>query len=350
LAFPDYKDFPALFAQFVYIACISLFVALPFGLPEFFVCSGFNFTIPAIMHMPETAVEIMLACKSIRSENICHSDSFFTIERINMAARAEKWSRSELIMAFNLYCRIPFGRIHKSNPVIIDLARKISRTPSAVAMKMVNFASLDPMHQQRNVKGLQHGSKQDKAIWDEFHEHWEELAFESQQAISKISDIEEKLEREQFSFDPNIPTEAQRSVRVRLIQSFFRDTVLSSYNYSCAICRLNLRVLLNASHIIPWSADKSRRADPKNGLSLCVLHDRAFDRGLITVAEDFKVEVSEEVKIPRAPKLHRIGLLEIEGKKICLPDRFGPDPIAMAYHRNNIFLSRRSMNGTRNNP
>ena len=56
-------------------------------------------------------------------------------------------------------------------------------------------------------------------------------------------------------------------------------------------------MLLNASHIIPWSVDKMRRADPRNGLSLCVLHDRAFDRGLIAVDEDFRIILSEKVRI-----------------------------------------------------
>jgi putative restriction endonuclease len=101
---------------------------------------------------------------------------------------------------------------------------------------------------------------------------------------------------------------------------------------------MSLPVMLNASHIIPWAIDKKHRADPHNGMCLCTLHDRAFDRGLIAVTENFKVEVSREIKTSHPSKLHRIGLLEIEGKKINLPDRFGPDPVALAYHRENIFL------------
>ena len=71
----------------------------------------------------------------------------------------KKWTRDELIVVFNLYCKSPFGRIHRSNPEIVRLAESIGRTPSAVAMKMVNFASFDPVHQNRNVKGLQHARK-----------------------------------------------------------------------------------------------------------------------------------------------------------------------------------------------
>lgn len=249
------------------------------------------------------------------------------------------WTRDDLIIAFNLYCRMPFGRIHKSNPEIIRISKKIKRTPSAVAMKMVNFASLDPVHQNRDVKGLQHGSKKDKQIWDEFHKDWEKLAFESQQVLGKLIGKDgEEYTREIVLRDSDIPTEAQRTTRVRLVQSFFRETVLSSYSFSCTVCKLNLPTMLNASHIIPWSVDKIRRADPTNGLAFCVFHDRAFDRGLMTIDKNFQVVLSKEVKVLDAPKLHRVGFLEIEGKSIILPDKFRPDQIALAYHREKVFL------------
>jgi putative restriction endonuclease len=253
-----------------------------------------------------------------------------SFERIaEMDRKGKDWSRDELIIAFNLYCRTPFGKINKSNRDIIRTANSIGRTPSS-------FARFDPILRNRNIKGLEHGSKQDEAIWKEFHKNWEGLAFESQRAIAGFEDLEK--EQEQFAFDPDIPTEAQKSVRVRLVQSFFRDTVLSSYNFNCAVCNISLPVMLNASHIIPWSLDKQRRADPRNGICLCTLHDRAFDRGLITVQEDYKISVSHIIKNVKASKLYRIGLIEIEGEKINLPDRFGPDPAALAYHRERLYL------------
>jgi predicted restriction endonuclease len=210
------------------------------------------------------------------------------------------WARDELIVAFNLYCKIPFGRIHKSNPEI---------------------------------------SKKDKQIWDEFHKNWERLAFESQQVLGKLIEEDGKeYSREIVLHDSDIPTEVQRTTRVRLVQSFFREAVLSSYNFSCAVCKLNLPSMLNASHIVPWSVDKIRRADPTNGLAFCVFHDRAFDRGLMTIDKYFRVVLSQKVKVMDAPKLHRVGFLEIEGKGIILPEKFAPDQTALAYHREQVFL------------
>ena len=63
------------------------------------------------------------------------------------------WTRDELILAINLYCKLPFGRLHRSNPEVIHLAELIGRTPSSIAYKLVNFASLDPSLQARGIKG-----------------------------------------------------------------------------------------------------------------------------------------------------------------------------------------------------
>ncbi len=55
-----------------------------------------------------------------------------------------RWTKEQLKLAFYLYCQLAFGRLHSRNPEIIQLAKLIGRTPGTVAMKLVNFASLDP--------------------------------------------------------------------------------------------------------------------------------------------------------------------------------------------------------------
>jgi putative restriction endonuclease len=280
----------------------------------------------------------MLANKSLQTENslLIHRHKTCFRRFTKMKQTREKWTREQLIVAFNLYCRTPFGRIHKSNPMIMELANKIGRTPSAVAMKMVNFASLDPAHRLRHIKGLEHASKEDERIWEEFHKDWQRLASESQRAIRQLS---KRLEQEEVYELPEVSvTEVERSMKVRLVQKFFRDTVLASYNYACTMCDLRVISMLNASHIIPWSVDSKRRADPRNGLGLCVFHDRAFDRGLISIDENYRIVVSRKVKVRDAPELHKVGLLDVEGRQIRLPERFLPDNDALSYHRENVFV------------
>ncbi len=249
----------------------------------------------------------------------------------------KNWTRDELLLTFNFYCRTPFGKLHRNNPEIISLAQNIGRTPSAVAMKLVNFASFDPVQQARQIRGLSNTSRADREIWDEFNANPEQLAFESQQALQQFtSEIAEVMEAEVAL--PSGPTESTRLVRTRLVQGFFRDAVLSSYEFKCAICGLDLPELLSASHIIPWSKNVERRADPRNGLSLCAIHDRAFDRGLLSIGDSFDILLASRARLHSSKsRLHSVALLEVEGKTISLPKRFAPAPEALAYHREHIF-------------
>lgn len=248
----------------------------------------------------------------------------------------QNWTREQALACFNLYCRIPFGKLHSTNPSIIAFAKTIGRTPSAVAMKLVNFASLDPTHQKRNVKGLANVSSLDRAIWEEFEAAPNSVAEQSEEEFNRLSvPAESALETEPEL--PQGPTEAQLSRPMRLVQGFFRRSVLASYGYKCSFCGLEVRSLLNASHIIPWKVSVELRADPRNGFCLCALHDRAFDGGLMTVDANSRLVISKRLKKTNPVLLHRVGLLDLEGQRISLPGRFLPDKKCLEYHKASIF-------------
>jgi putative restriction endonuclease len=252
-------------------------------------------------------------------------------------SRRRAWTRDELLVAFNLYCRLSFGQLRHGNKDVIALAKQIDRSPSAVSMKLCNFASFDPIHQVRGVSGLGHAAKSDKEIFEAFNTDWTTLAIESEDALARlgIGGIEDVEEKAVF-----VETEVARIVQVRRVQGFFRRAVMASYEFTCAICRINVPALVQASHIIPWRDDESRRADPHNGIALCTLHDRAFDRGFVTFDEKHQVLVSKSLRTEEeVSDIHRITLLEIEGQTMMEPERFGPDAMALEYHRENIFVS-----------
>ncbi len=85
-----------------------------------------------------------------------------------MSQKRKNWTRNELIMAFNLYCKIPFSKINYRHDQIVKLAEAIQRTPSAVAWKLVNFASLDPSLAERGIRGATNTGKLDKIVFEEF--------------------------------------------------------------------------------------------------------------------------------------------------------------------------------------
>jgi putative restriction endonuclease len=249
------------------------------------------------------------------------------------------WSPEELLVAFRLYCRTPFGRLHQHNPEIIELSGRLGRTPSALAMKACNFASLDPVQRARDIKALGNVSQADRGLWERFKLNPEEVASEAEAAYAALTGqdappLETELE------PPEGPSEVWRIVRTRRVQAFFRDAVLISYENRCALSEIAVSDLLNASHIIPWRAEVERRADPRNGIALNVLYDRAFDRGLITFDTSLRVVLSRQLLNADAPPLHRHALLDLEGRKLRLPKRFAPDPRAIEYHRENVFSDR----------
>jgi putative restriction endonuclease len=133
--------------------------------------------------------------------------------------RSRSWSRDELLACFNLYCRIPFGKLHKGNPEIIEAAEALHRTPSAVAMKLVNFASFDPAQRSRNVKGLVNASRQDRALWEEFEVDPNSIAARSEEAFDRFIAPGATLEEEAPAPSQG-PIEKLLERPMRLVQSF----------------------------------------------------------------------------------------------------------------------------------
>lgn len=253
--------------------------------------------------------------------------------------RGQDWTEHELLVAFRLYCHTPFGKLHQRNPEIIALASQIDRTPSALAMKACNFASLDPIQQRRNIAGLGNVSSADRALWEAFLRDPDVVAAKAEAAHTKLAGVESypTIDEPEAPKGPKGPSETERLVRVRRLQGFFRQTVLTSYESRCAVTGIAAPELLIASHIIPWSINSDRRADPRNGIVLNAFHDRAFDRGLITFDESWRLVITNKLKVGEISQFQRESLLNYEGRQLRPPIRFSPDPDAMAYHREHVF-------------
>lgn len=249
-------------------------------------------------------------------------------------AKSSGWTRDQLILALRLYLRTPFGKLHRLNPEIIELAAKIGRTPGALGMKACNFASIDP---NLNRKGLSSVSQADRKVWQEFASNPEALAAEVEEAIERLN-IKPAKQAEQQIKIPTGETEVARLIRARRVQSFFRDAVLVTYQHRCAITGLALPQLLVASHIIPWSESVERRADPTNGICLNALFDRAFDRGLMSLDEKHCVIISKPLLKACTTLELKCSLLEAQGRPIQIPERFPPDQTALAFHREKVFV------------
>ncbi len=243
------------------------------------------------------------------------------------------WTREELILAFNLYWKLPFGKMHAGTPEIIHLAKLIDRTPSAVGRKLGNFASFDPSLKARGVEGLKNASKLDKEIWAEFFGSFEELSYESEvlraryegKSIEQMDDID-------FSSLPKEGLVREQLIKARVNQNFFRKAILVSYRNTCCITGINHPNLLVAGHILPWSVDEKNRMNPRNGLCLNTLHDRAYELGLISIDGDYKIHVSEKSLSSMGQESFDAYFGRYHQQKITLPSRYLPDPEFLDFH------------------
>ncbi len=245
----------------------------------------------------------------------------------------QPWTRRDLILAFELYCRVPFGRITTRNPLIQQLAAALGRTSASVARKLGNFGSLDPELAARSVRGLTHVSKLDREVWDEFHRDWNGLVARAHEIRTNIGAASEA---EAVFAAPLGPSEQVVTAKQRLHQAFFRDAVLSSYNARCCVTELPVVECLVAGHIIPWAQDERRRADPTNGLCLSATIERLFDSGLMTIDEDHRVCFSRRLRSLKDRAVAR-EIVSRHGQPILLPSRFFPDPHCLRWHREHVF-------------
>ena len=257
-------------------------------------------------------------------------------------AQRRNWSEWEIRHALALYLRTDFGRLHKDNPDIIKLAAHLDRTPSALALKLCNLAALDTTLRR---KGMAHTSKIDRRVWSEFLLDPSSVleAYESQKKLfRKMKDkpvpkyghtgMEESSA--DFLFDVSAHASGERKVETiqRIGQDFFREMILTSYRGCCALTGIEDSRLLIASHIVPWKEDADNRINPSNGICLNALHDRAFDRHLITFDEDYRMQIAPHVPLVARKKLERV-----ENPRLEMPSRFLPDQGFLEAHRKIFF-------------
>ena len=220
--------------------------------------------------------------------------------------------------------------MHHGNPDVVNLAALLGRTPGSVALKLVNFARLDPSLKNRGIGGMSHGAKGEEAIWNEFVNDPEALAVEAAELKSQRSGEPPE------SADPVPPPgrDALGMAKRRIGQSFFRSAVLAAYDERCSVTGLSIPSLLMASHIVGWADDAAHRTNPRNGLCLNALHDRAFDRLLMYFDDDRRVRFARH-RLPTGvgSEFGNQWLLSFEGASMTAPKKFLPEPTLLAAHR-----------------
>lgn len=247
------------------------------------------------------------------------------------------WTRYQLLVAFGLYIRLPHRRFRESDPDIIRFSETIGRTPASLKMKLWNIASLDPAIKSAGRRSLLNASSSDRAMWSEMQSDWARFAVQCEEALAGFPSATGPLfELQERSIPKRLGIERPIETTARVGQGFFRAAVMSAYEGACCITGLSVPALLVASHIVPWSVDERNRVNPRNGLLLSALHDKAFDAGLLTIDDDFIVRVASNSV--SKDNFFTDSVQSYEGKPITLPEKFEPAREFLRYHREHVFI------------
>lgn len=240
------------------------------------------------------------------------------------------WTRDELLLTLNLYGRLPFGRMHRGTPEVIALAALLNRTPSAIAMRLGNFASLDPSLQRRGIRGMANTGRPALDIWLEYVATPELVAEESERLLAaRLRGTSEQM----LPVEPEIVgREREALVMQRVNQAYFRRLILARYEKQCCVTGIDDPRLLVAAHIIPWSEAPELRVDPRNGLCLNALQDRAFEVGIITIDSAYRVHVDHLFASTGSTEA-RETIAGLDGAELRFAGEFRPDPELLERHR-----------------
>lgn len=153
-----------------------------------------------------------------------------------------------------------------------------------------------------------------------------------------LNDSQEKYKSRIESLEKDLNSE-EVEVDLFVRGSLFKREVPKIYNYTCAISRMKIVTtsntqMVDACHIIPFSISKDDTIG--NGISLSPNFHRAFDRGLISISEDFKVIVSKHLVEDQSP----FSITQFSGIRVLLPENSGyyPRGESLEWHRNNRLL------------
>jgi len=134
-----------------------------------------------------------------------------------------------------------------------------------------------------------------------------------------------------------IKIETEEDVFVR--GGLFKKLVPKVYNNTCCITGMRLEStfghnFIDACHIVPFSISHNDKVN--NGIALCPNLHRAFDRGLITVDDNYKVIISKHIS---EEIIHPYSLTKFNNKEIVLPlsNQYYPSTESLSWHRENIF-------------
>jgi len=160
-------------------------------------------------------------------------------------------------------------------------------------------------------------------------------AIDDSREITSIENLLlENAETKDFSLLKQVTDEKKRD-------KAFSRAIMRLYDYTCAACHYRIitangESCVDAAHIFPFS--ESSDDSIGNGISLCKLHHWAFDRGLFSINDNYKMIIASTFS---ENGNEQFSLHNLQTKNIFLPKEkpFRPSISMLRWHRENKFNS-----------
>lgn len=143
---------------------------------------------------------------------------------------------------------------------------------------------------------------------------------------ARVLELEKVLPKEEFEEE------------IFMRKGSFRKIISLAYNDSCCVTGLNANGVSGASfidacHIVPFA--QSHDDTVRNGIALNPTLHRAFDRGLLTLNDQFQVRISPLLEKDKGP----YSLHQFEGQTVRLPEneKWYPSIENLKWHRANVY-------------
>lgn len=164
----------------------------------------------------------------------------------------------------------------------------------------------------------------------------------SNKKISEIVEINHSISKgeEDIQLDIALLDRKKTYLKKSVVRNaFFRKTIVHLYEYHCAFCKIRITSTINqnivdGAHIKPVSIFYDNSLS--NGISLCKNHHWAFDNGLFTIDDDYKIVIAKN-SIEKS--FQNRSIREFHKEKLLLPvsSEYFPRLDALEWHRLNIF-------------
>ena len=218
---------------------------------------------------------------------------------------------------FKIFLTEPVRSLPESSPRIQELAGMLNRRPGSIHRKLADIYTSEPSY-------IESGRTQTKCaklvseIWNDLYSDYDTIMKRMDDAYESVTG----LDNGEIIIDYDIPPGLDIPVEVthRRGQQVFRLRVAHNFECRCCVTGIATPCLMVASHIKAWSESTPKeRTDPSNGLYLNRLHDCLFDRHLMTVDEDMRIEYADSLRSGNSDDTYEVFFGRYEGMRIRGP-------------------------------